>query len=108
MLKPLFLVGAVVGAVGSEMIHPHAYGLHIFPSNILTMKNGKRFHMHHWTLALVGMGLYSLRPFKRTWLDLLTKGILVGVFAQGVSYTASHMMFYDPTEYKVLRASAGD
>ena len=105
-LGPLTLLGAVVGSVGAEIVHPHAYGLHLFPSTYLTLKNGKRFHIHHWVWALGGMTLYSMRPAKQQWLNSLIVGTLLGVFAQGVSYSTSHLMLYDAEGFRKQRAES--
>lgn len=103
-LGPMVLVGAVVGSVGAEIIAPHAYGLHLFPSTYITRKSGKRVHIHHWVWALLGMGVYSLRPSSVTWVNSLIIGVLMGVFAQGVSYSTSHLMLYDPEGFRIQRA----
>lgn len=106
-LNASILVGAVLGGLGAEIVHPHAYGLHLFPSTFFTTKGGKRFHIHHWMWALGGMGLYSLSPFKNTTVNSLVVGGLVGVLAQGVSYSTSKYILYDAEQYVRLRAEAG-
>ena len=103
-LGPLTLLGAVVGSVSAEIIHPHAYGLHLFPSTYFTLKNGERIHIHHWLWALLGMTLYSFRPAKQRWLNSMVVGTLLGIFAQGVSYSTSHLMLYDAEGFRKQRA----
>ena len=103
-ISPIILVGVIVGGVGAEFVHPHAYGLHLFPSTFITMKNGKRFHIHHWVWGLGALGVYSLRPFKNTMLNSLTVGTMLGLIAQGVSYSTSHMILYDSETFQSLRA----
>lgn len=105
-LGPLTLLGAVVGSVGAEIVHPHAYGLHLFPSTYITRKNGERFHIHHWVWALGGMALYSMRPAKQQWLNSMIVGTLLGVFAQGVSYSTSHLLLYDAESFRKQRAES--
>jgi len=100
------LLGAVVGSVGAEIVHPHAYGLHLSPSTYFTLSNGKTIHIHHWLWALGGMALYSLKPAKKRWLNSLIVGTLFGVFAQGVSYKTSHLMLYDAEGFRNRRAES--
>ena len=103
-LGPTLLLGVVVGSVGAEIIAPHAYGLHLFQSTFTTLKDGTRIHIHHWVWALLGMGLYAIRPFSTKWINSMVVGILLGVFAQGVSYSTSHLMLYDPDGFRAYNA----
>ena len=102
-LKPILLVGVIIGGVGAEFIHPHAYGLHIIPSTYITKSDGRRFHIHHWAWGLLGLGAYSMKPFSNSILNSLTVGTLLGIIGQGVSYSTSHMMLYDVDTYKAMR-----
>lgn len=56
-LGPLTLLGAVVGSVGAEIVHPHAYGLHLFPSTYITLKTVKDF------TSTIGCGLLEVWHF---------------------------------------------
>jgi hypothetical protein len=103
-ITPIILVGVVIGGVGAEFVHPHAYGLHLFPSTFITMKNGKRFHIHHWVWGVLGLGAYSLKPFSNTFWNSLTVGTFLGIIGQGVSYSTSHMMLYDSETFHALRS----
>jgi hypothetical protein len=103
-LGSMVLLGAVVGSVGAEIVAPHAYGLHLFQSTYMTLDDGSRIHIHHWVWALMGMGLYAIRPFTTRWLNSMVVGVLLGIFAQGVSYSTSHLMLYDPDGFRDYRA----
>jgi len=103
-LNPLILVGVMVGGVGAEFLHPHAYGLQLTPSTFFTTKNGNRFHIHHWVWGLSAFGLYSLKPSSNISINSLIVGTLFGIIGQGVSYSTSHMLLYDAKQFQTLRA----
>ena len=101
-LNATVIVGAVFAAVVSEYIHPHPYGLYFFPSLRMDI-GGKTIHIHHWILALGVLAVYARYPFKNIYANSLTLGALIGILAQGVSYSTAHWILYDEELYAEAR-----
>ena len=104
---PLLAVGAAIGAVTSEYVSPHMYGLTFLDSLTLEVGKGKKFHFHHWMMAGLGWGILGFIHPSEKWANSLLTGSLIGVFAQGLSYSTSHWLIYDAESFNAARW-AGD
>ena len=100
---PLLAIGAAVGSITSEFISPHMYGLSFLDSMTLEVGGGKKLHFHHWMWAGLGLGVMGFIHPKNKWVNSLLTGTLIGVFAQGLSYSTSHWIIYDEDEFNRAR-----
>lgn len=100
---PLLAVGAAIGSITSEYISPHMYGLSFLDSLTLEIGGNKKMHFHHWMWAGLGLGILGFYHPSEKWVNSLVTGVLLGVFAQGLSYSTSHWITYDADEFNKAR-----
>ena len=79
------------------------YGLGFLNSLTLKVPGGREIHSHHWMWAGLGLGILGFVHPSQKWLNSILTGTLLGVFAQGLSYSTSHWIIYDEEEFNLAR-----
>lgn len=102
---PVVIIAAAVTSVAAEVIHPHIYGLDLLPSFRIEIGDNKYLHIHHWLYGLTGLTILYLWPTPKKWLNSMLLGGLLGMFAQGLSYSTSHFVLYDRERFELARAN---
>jgi hypothetical protein len=100
---PIVVTAAAISSIIGEVIHPHVYGLDLLPSFRIEIGDNKYLHVHHWLYGLGGLTLLYYYPTSKTWLNSMFLGGLLGILAQGLSYSTSHFVLYDREKFEIAR-----